>query len=106
MLIGTALVLTGVGAPLGAALITYGGYVSLTGTSVDLANDAYKGEWSNEKFLTKTVLEILPTSKFGGKFFKYLEAENATEVLNAGTIVADRTLDLFRDTKVGPYREN
>jgi hypothetical protein len=38
---------------------------------------------------------------FGATFF-----ENIAQVLNVGTIAEDRTLDLFRDTKVGPYREN
>lgn len=106
MLIGAGLVLTGVGAPFVALLISHCGYTSLTGTFVDLGNDIYKGKWLTEKALTKAALNIIPSKKFGEKFFKYLDAENANEVLNAGTIFADRTLDFFRDTKIGPYREN
>ncbi|WP_298148321.1 hypothetical protein [Flavobacterium sp.] len=100
MLIDTALILKGFGAPFGALLISYGGIVSLTGTVVDLGNDIYKEKWPTEKFLTKTALQIIPSAKFGEKFFKYLDAENANHVLNAGTIFANRTLDFFEIQKL------
>ena len=102
--VGAILVITGIGAPLGAGLITYGGYTSVAGTSMDLINDANNGNWSNEKVVTKTALQLLP---LGGKqIFSKLGAPAAGELFNVGTTGADRLLDEFREAKVGPYREN
>jgi len=101
-LIGTGMVLTGVGAPIGAALIAVGGGVSLAGTGLELAEDARNGNWSNEKALTKVGMELIPGA--GDKAFKALGEPAAAEVINAATIGADRGLDALRDAEAGPYR--
>src|SRR5690606_35869173 len=53
IVVGTVMVLTGVGAPAGAALITYGGYISTAGTAMELVDEANKGKLTEEKVVTK-----------------------------------------------------
>ncbi len=104
VVVGTIMCLTGVGAPIGAGLITYGGYASTTGTVMDLTNDANNGTLTTEKVITKGAMLGIP--EVGGAAFKALGEPAAGKVINAATIGADRVLDEFRDAKVGPYREN
>jgi len=100
---GTLMVLTGVGAPAGAALITYGGYASTAGTALDLVNDANNGTLTTEKVVTKGVMMALP--EVGGAGFKALGAPNAGKLLNLQVMGADKTLDAMRETKSGLYRK-
>ncbi len=103
-LVGAGLVVTGVGAPIGAALISVGGGVSLAGTALELADDYNNGTLTAEKVATKVAMELIPVA--GNKAFKTLGEPAAAEVLNAATVGADRLLDEMRDSKVGPYRNN
>jgi RHS repeat-associated protein len=103
VVVGTILVCTGVGAPLGAGLITYGGYASLAGTAMELTDDANTGTLTPEKVATKVAMELIPAGAGAG--FKSLGAPAAGEVFNAATVGADRLLDEMRDAKAGPYRE-
>ncbi len=101
VILGTALVLTGVGAPIGAAMITYGGYTSIAGTVMDLANDSNNGKLTVEKAVTKGAMQLIP---LGGKgIFKSLGSPAANELLNVGLMGADHMLDAMRDSKTGPY---
>jgi hypothetical protein len=104
VVLGAAMVLTGVGAPIGAGLITYGGYASTTGTVMDLTNDVNNGTLTTEKAVTKGVMLAIPSA--GDAAFKALGVPAAGAVINAATVGADHTLDKLRDAKVGPYREN
>ncbi len=100
---GAFMVATGVGAPIGAGLITYGGYASTTGTVMDLTNDANNGNLTSEKFLTKAAVIAVP--EVGGAAFKSLGAPTAKNLLNVEAIAVDRTLDKMRETKTGPYKK-
>jgi len=104
VVIGAAMVLTGVGAPIGAGLITYGGYASTTGTVMDLTNDANNGNLTTEKVVTKVAIAAIP--EVGNTAFKALGAPAAGAVINAATVGADHTLDKLREAKVGPYKAN
>ena len=103
MVLGTASVLTGYGAVVGAGMIEYGGYLSTGGTILEIGLDIYTNKWTAEKIATKMVMEIIPeTAKKG---FKYLGAENAYLLINLWSIGADRILDEYRESKAGPYFE-
>jgi len=104
VVLGAAMVLTGVGAPIGAALITYGGYASTAGTVMDLGNDVNNGTLTTEKAVTKGVMLAIPSA--GDAAFKALGEPAAGAVINAATVGADHLLDELRVAKVGPYREN
>lgn len=100
---GAFMVATGVGAPIGAGLITYGGYASTTGTVMDLTNDINNDNLTTEKAVTKTAIWLLPQG--GNAAFKSLGAPAASDLFNIGTIAADSTLDKMRETKTGPYKK-
>jgi hypothetical protein len=100
---GAFMVATGVGAPIGAGLITYGGYASTTGTVMDLTNDINNDNLTPEKAVTKTAIWLLPQG--GNAAFKSLGVPAAGDLFNIGTIAADRTLDKMRETKTGPYKK-
>lgn len=104
VVVGTVMVFTGVGAPIGAGLITYGGYLSTAGTLMDLTNDANNGNLTKEKFATKAAMLAIP--EVGGAAFKSLGAPTAKNLFNLETIAVDKSLDLMRETKTGPYKEN
>ena len=100
---GSLMVLTGVGAPFGAGLITYGGYVSTGGAIMDLTNDANNGNLTQEKFATKAIIATIP--EVGGAAFKALGAPSATALLNLQTIAVDKSFDMMRDTKTGQSKK-
>ncbi|MCK8141817.1 RHS repeat-associated core domain-containing protein [Flavobacterium sp. I-SCBP12n] len=104
VVVGSIMCLTGVGAPIGAALITYGGYASTTGTVMDLTNDANNGTLTKEKVLTKAAMMAIP--EVGGAAFKSLGAPAAKNLLNLETMAVDKSLDAMREAKAGPYKEN
>jgi hypothetical protein len=104
VVIGTGMVLSGVLAPIGAGLKTYGGYVSTGATFMDLANDANNGNLTAEKFATKAAMAIIPEA--GGAALKTLGAPAAKNLLKIQTIVVDKSLDLMRETKTGQARNN
>ncbi len=103
VILGTVMVCSGVGAPVGAGLITYGGYASTTGTVMDLANDVNNGNLTAEKVATKAAMAAIP--EFGNAAFKALGEPAAGAVINSATIGADRFTDELRDAKAGPYKE-
>ena len=103
VILGAVMVCTGVGAPLGAAMITYGGYASTAGTVMDLTNDANNGNLTVEKVATKGAMMAIPAG--GDAAFKALGEPAAAAVINAATIGADRLTDELRDAKAGPYKE-
>ncbi|SHM44246.1 hypothetical protein SAMN05444484_10648 [Flavobacterium chilense] len=100
---GSLMVLTGVGALLGASLIAYGGYVSTAGTVMDLANDANNGNLTAEKVATKVAVVAIP--EVGGAAFKALGAPTAGALLNLQTIAVDKSFDMMRDTKTGQSKK-
>lgn len=51
--------MTGVGTPIAASMATIGGYISFAGTSLELVNDAFEGNLSAEKVITKGAIELL-----------------------------------------------
>jgi hypothetical protein len=104
VVIGTIMCLTGVGAPFGAGLITYGGYASIAGTAMELKDDHNKGTLTFEKAITKVAMEAIP--EVGGAAFKALGSPSAAKVLNVEVIGVDKSIDAMRETKSGPYREN
>lgn len=104
IVVGTVMVLTGVGAPAGASLITYGGYISTAGTAMELVDEANKGKLTTEKVVTKGVMSVIPLG--GGKVAKQIGESRIEDVINVTTTGADRVIDGMRDTKSGPYREN
>ena len=81
-----------------------GGYVSTAGTIMDLTNDANIGTLTKEKFLTKAAMVALP--EVGGAALKSLVAPGAKNLLNLQTMAVDKSLDVMRDTKAGPYKKN
>lgn len=102
MVIGTASVLTGYGAVVGAGMIEYGGHLSMAGTASELYGDYRSGTLTREKIFTKIAMEAIP---YGSKIpFQKLGTPQAAELVNAFIIGFDRMLDEFRDAKVGPYR--
>jgi RHS repeat-associated protein len=103
VVVGAILVCTGVGAPLGAGLITYGGYTSLAGTTMELADNANTGTLTGEKVATKLAMELIPAG--GNAAFKSLGEPAAGKVVEATTVVVDRAVDAMRDAKAGPYRK-
>jgi len=103
VVIGTVMVLSGVGAPIGAGLITYGGYVATGSTIMDLANDANNGNLTGEKFATKLAAAAIP--EVGGAALKALGAPAAKNLLNIQTMALDKSLDLMRETKTGQARK-
>ncbi|UMY66009.1 MULTISPECIES: RHS repeat-associated core domain-containing protein [unclassified Flavobacterium] len=103
VVMGSLLVLSGVGAPLGVGLITIGGYVSTTGTVMDLADDANKGTLTAEKVITKIAVQVIPLRCNAA--FKSLGAPAAGELFNLGTMGTDHLLDEMRSAKAGPYRD-
>jgi len=104
VVVGTVMVFTGVGAPIGAGLITYGGYLSTAGTIAELTNDASNGNLTKEKFITKTAMLAVP--EVGGAALKSLGAPAAKNLFNLETMAVDKSLDLMREAKTGPYNEN
>ena len=100
---GTIMCLTGVAAPIGAALILYGGAVSKVGTGMDLANDYNNNNWSTEKALTKVGMAIVP--EVGGSALKSLGSPAAAKVLNVEAMGVEKAIDLMRETKSGPYKK-
>lgn len=103
VLVGAFMVATGVGAPIGAGLITYGGYASTTGTVMDLTNDANNGNLTTEKAITKGAMFAVPLA--GDAAFKSLGAPAAGAIINAATVGADHLTDKMRETKTGPYKK-
>lgn len=100
---GSLMVLTGVGAPIGAGLITYGTYASTAGTVMDLTNDANNGNLTTEKVVTKVAAAAIP--EVGGAAFKALGAPAAGVLLNLQTMALDKSADMMRETKTGPYKK-
>jgi len=102
---GSLMVLTGVGAPIGAGLIYYGGIASNVGTGMDILNDVNTGNFSTEKTLTKGAMMIAPS--IGGGALKSLGApETAGTLLNLEVMAVDKSVDLMRETKTGMFKEN
>ncbi|WP_242412058.1 DUF6443 domain-containing protein [Flavobacterium sp. Root186] len=56
---------TGIGAPLAAGMAEVGGIISVVGTGGELVNDAFEGNLTFEKVLTKAVIETA-SRKIGG----------------------------------------
>jgi RHS repeat-associated protein len=102
--IGVFMVCTGVLSPVGAGLITYGGYTSAAGTVLDLANDANSGNWDNKKAVTKGIMFVIPAG--GDAAFKTLGVPAAGAAINGVSVGVDHLLDEMRDSKAGPYRKN
>jgi hypothetical protein len=94
---GIALSATGVGAPVGAALITMGGAVSLAGTGVELAVDMYTNtaqEFDYEKWVVKGALEIVPNAY--EKIFKGVKGfDNA--LMEGWSMASDRWVDYMNE---------
>ena len=104
VVVGTVMLFTGVGTPVGAALVTYGGYASTAGTVIGLVDDANKGKLTTEKVVTKGAMSVIPMG--GGKVAKQIGESRIEDVINITTMGADKVIDAMRDTKSGPYREN
>ena len=117
--IGALMVLTGVGAPIGAAMITYGGYASTTGTVMDIGDDVNNpnvtGAQVGEKIVTKAVMTAIPevggsalNSIYGKEAVKQIEKVSGTlpakAALNAISVGADHAVDEMRNSNAGPYR--
>lgn len=100
---GSLMVFTGFGAPIGAGLITYGTYTSVTGTTMGLVDDANKGKPIVEKALIKGALYTIPFA--GEAAFARLGAPAASGLFNIEVMGVDKGLDKMRDTKTGPYKE-
>lgn len=60
---GAAMSVTGIGAPAGAVLMSVGGGMSLAGTGMELVDDYNTGNWSNEKAITKVLMEVIPAEE-------------------------------------------
>lgn len=81
-----------------------GGYVSTAGTVMELADDANKVKLTEEKVATKWIMSAIPTG--GSKLAKKIGEPKIGEVINITTMGADKGIDVMRDSKSGPYREN
>lgn len=94
---GIALSATGVGAPVGAALITMGGAVSLAGTGVELAVDMYTNtvqDFDYEKWIVKGALEIVPNAY--ENIFKGVKGfDNA--LMEGWSMASDRWVDYMNE---------
>lgn len=104
IVVGTVMVLTGVGAPAGAALITYGGYISTAGTAMELVDEANKGKLTEEKVASKLIMLVIPTG--GSKVAKKIGEPKIGDVINITTMGADKVIDAMRETESGPFRKN
>lgn len=100
---GAGLTVTGFFAEAGVPLTTYGGYVSLGGTGLELLADGLEGVLTTEKAVTKAAMEVVP---FGiNKGLGKLGEPAAEAIIDATAVAADRASDAAADAKAGPYRD-
>ncbi|MFE3872249.1 RHS repeat domain-containing protein, partial [Flavobacterium sp. ZS1P70] len=80
---------TGIGAPLGATMATIGSGFSVTGTGLELLNDAFEGKFSFAKFVRKATIEAVSRKLGGSSAFGPTEQIVNDNIFNLG----DRALD-------------
>lgn len=86
--------MTGVGAPVGAVMAEVGGVMSLTGTGLEMVNDAFEGDFSIPKLLIKGGLEALSNKLNTPEAFGPTEQIINDNIMNG----VDRMLDHIDST--------